>query len=324
MEISKIMLIFTIITLVFSGFYTISLPSAQIIGASTVPFSFSPPVNISANYNESMTQNGNVIKSGYIINYGNISQIFSVNYSGKIFEANVMPDQKWNFIEINGITAASDSSEISIDSSKSDFYHMNQWLKLTISGNCSGQKIYTYSKNPPSRIFGSSVSWEYDGEKSLIILDMKSCPGQEVIIDLSKYASYRGTIFVEDLTRYEELLTKISSLKNELETVAKKNMNIVSEINRIENSSLLLEHNISVEIEKKNSLAMGIEEIKKNITEANKTTENLTIKTKNSAILTPLQAILVFAILAALIIYIFLFFRKDFFAKERKVDENEI
>lgn len=324
MDISKIMLIFTSMALVFAAFSAISIPDAQVISASTVPFSFSPSGNISSYFNESTTPNGNKIKSGYIANYGNMSQIISVNYSGSIFEAVSVPGQVWNFIEINGITAASDSSELSLDSKESEYYHINQWLKLGISGNCTGHKIYAYSKRVPSRIFGSSVSWDYDSKKSLIVMEMQTCTDNKVTLDFSAYPSYPGTFFIEDSSRYEDLQAKVLVLESELDSVAKKNMRIASEINTVENSSMILEDNISTELEKKNSLAIGIEVIRKNITDANETAKNLTARLNNNAILTPIQAFLVFAILAALIIYVFLFFRKDLSMKEKKVEQNEI
>ena len=314
MNSEKILLLMAAACVVIAGIFSISAVPAQVLSASTLPFSYSPE-SLTASYQEFQSHNGIALKHGSIANSGNSSADVSVVFGSKQINASINPGEAWSFYEISGIMFYPSSSEVLINSSSIEYYQLNQWLVIGASGSCYGNKIYVYSP-APSRVAGASVSWEYDYGQRLLSISLYECPNN-LVVDFSYYPAESGTVFIEDFTNFEEISFRVTMLNNALAQIAERNHYISAAITDTEQSAVGMEKNVSAAVSEKNSVAFEIESKKGNITELNRSASELSEKAASSTALTNAQFLLIIAILIALLAYVALFIIRDFFSSKK-------
>lgn len=286
-----------------------------------VPFDYSP-TNLQASYESLKSRNGIPLSVGYIRNNGSNEVKVSVSAFGRFFEAYVTPNQTINFLGLRDMVVAPSSSEIEILAENTTYYEMNDWLKVGIRGKCEGNEILIFTDRAPTRVSSTANAyWNYDS--GLLRIHLKSCSEQSIVVDWKDYKITGKVVFIEDMTRAEELSYIISDIRKGIESFAKSIETFMLEIENISKSKANLSAEINQTIEKKNELVFSIDNAARNLTELNSTIYEMNSRITESTIVSPMQAMLIGAIFVALILYIALFGVENIFSPLKKEEEGK-
>jgi len=214
----------------------------------------------------------------------------------------LLPNDTLSVFKIKDFIIVPSISALKINRTSS-YYEMNRQLRIRLLSNPVPANLFVVSKHKPTRVIASgNIKWKYSPRTHLLNVTLLSQRGGTLVIDFTLYP-LRDEVIVYDNARVEELLYEIEGLRQTYGEVLRLKQRINKSVETLGERIAVLKREITSEIERKNRVALEIEEIRKRLEHLESEFNEMMLSTNDRVALSSLQFVLIAICLAVSLLY---------------------